>query len=93
MHRIPKEKLRFLTPLEDLTIYQWGTRTARDYFCKFCGILPFRRPSDPTPEELSEGMIPFDGWSVNLRCLEKLDLESIPVKPVYGSQLKIPSND
>jgi len=86
-HRIPKESLVLLTPWEDLVLYQWASRTARDYFCPTCGILPFRRPSDPTPGELREGAAPFDGWAVNVRCLEGVDLASIPVKRIYGSRI------
>ena len=69
-YRLPKENLRLLTPLENLTLYQWGSRTAKDFFCPKCGVLPFRRPSDPTQQELLEGVQPFDGWAVNVRCLE-----------------------
>lgn len=33
------------TPLEDATIlYQWGTKKARRYFCKRCGIMPWYHP-------------------------------------------------
>ena len=84
-HRVAKEKLRLLVPWDDLALYQWGSRTAKDYFCPVCGILPFRRPSDPTWQELQEGVEPFDGWAVNVRCLEGIDLEAIPVKKIYGS--------
>ena len=44
LHRVDPDQLRLLTPLEDLTLYQFHTHTARDYFCPTCGILPFRRP-------------------------------------------------
>jgi len=86
-HRVPKDRLRLLTPWEDLALYQWGSMTAQDYFCKTCGILPFRRPSDPTPNELRSGVEPFDGWAVNVRCLEGVDIASIPVRRVYGSRI------
>jgi hypothetical protein len=87
-HRIPKENLRLLTPWEDLVLYQWGSRTARDFFCPTCGIQPFRRPSDPTPAEIREGTQPFAGWAVNVRCLEGVDLDAIPVKKIYGSRIQ-----
>jgi hypothetical protein len=86
--RVPKENLRLLTPWEDLALYQWGSMTAKDYFCRVCGILPFRRPSDPTCEELREGVVPFDGWAINVRCLEGVDFESIPIKRIYGSRIR-----
>ena len=88
-HRVAKESLRLLVPWSDLTLYQWGSRTAKDYFCPVCGILPFRRPSDPTAQELREGVEPFDGWAVNVRCLEDLDLDAIPVKKIHGSRIEL----
>ena len=45
-HRVEESQLRIYTPLEDLCLYQWHTKTAKDYFCPVCGILPFRRPRD-----------------------------------------------
>lgn len=86
-HRIPKENLKLLTPWEDLVLYQWGSRTAKDYFCPTCGILPFRRPADPTSGERAQGVEPFDGWAVNVRCLEGVDLEAIPIKRIHGSRI------
>lgn len=75
IHRVQPDCFRLLTPLDDLTLYQFHTRTARNYFCPCCGILPFRRPrTDP-------GV-----WAVNVRCLDGVDLDAIPVKRVFGSQ-------
>lgn len=76
IHRVPPDNLRILTPLEDLTLYTFHTHTARDYFCPTCGILPFRRPR--TAEDV---------WGVNVRCLDGVDLDAIPIKRVYGSKL------
>ncbi|MFT5131590.1 MAG: hypothetical protein ACI9SC_000049 [Gammaproteobacteria bacterium] len=76
-HRVEDSQLRIFTPLEDLCLYEWHTKTAKDYFCPVCGILPFRRPSD-FPEL----------WTVNVRCLDDVDLDSIPIKKVYGSRLE-----
>jgi len=76
-----------LTPLEDLTVYEWHTRTARDYFCPTCGIMPFRIPSAPTAQETAEGKLPFTGWAINARCLEGVDLDSVPVRRVNGADL------
>jgi hypothetical protein len=89
-YRVPKDDLRLLTSWEELSVYQWGSRTAKDYFCPTCGILPFRRPSDPTPQELRDGAQPFDGWAVNVRCLRGVDLDALPIKRIHGSQIQIP---
>jgi hypothetical protein len=86
--RVPREGLRLLTSWEELTLYEWGSRTAKDYFCSRCGILPFRRPSDPTPEELREGVQPFDGWAVNVRCLDGVDVGALPIRRICGSRIR-----
>ena len=75
-HRVAQSDLRPTTPLDEMTLYQWHTRTAKDYFCPVCGILPFRRPR--TAPEL---------WTVNVRCLDGVDTEAIPIDHVYGSKL------
>jgi hypothetical protein len=87
IHRVDADRFRLLTPLDALTLYQWHTRTAEDYFCPTCGILPFRRPRHRTSGEVDAGAPEFTGWSVNVRCLEGVDLDAIPVKRVYGNEL------
>ena len=87
--RVAKGSLRLLTPWEGLSLYQWGSRTAQDYFCKTCGVLPFRRPSDPTPQELRAGVVPFDGWAVNVRCLDGVDIAALPVNRIYGRRIQL----
>lgn len=76
MFRVSEAQLKLLTPLEKMALYQFHTKTAKDYFCKTCGVLPFRRPR--TAPEM---------WSVNVRCLEGIDLDAIPVRRVHGSRL------
>jgi hypothetical protein len=75
-HRVEPSCFRLLTPLAELSQYQWHTRTATDYFCPVCGILPFRRPR--TAPHL---------WTINVRCLDGVDLTKIPIKLVFGSRL------
>lgn len=88
IHRVPRNALRMLTPLETLSVYEWGTRTAKDYFCPSCGVLPFRIPSDPTEDEIAQGKLPFEGWAVNVRCLEVVDLANVPVVLIDGASLR-----
>lgn len=75
-YRVEDSAIRIHTPLDEMTLYQWHTKTAKDYFCATCGILPFRRPR--TAPEL---------WTVNVRCLDDVDLEQIPLEHVHGSDL------
>ena len=44
--------------LENTTLYEWGTKTAKRRFCKTCGILPWYTPrSNP------------DGFGITLKCV------------------------
>ena len=52
-----------------ITNYQFGSRTAHNYFCTTCGISPFRR-SRSAPDQIN----------INARCLEGLDLDRIPIE-------------
>lgn len=65
-----------LTPLDDLLTYSFHTRTAREYFCPDCYVMPFRQPR-MTPGK----------WSVNFACVDGIDHASIPVLRVKGSEL------
>lgn len=61
----PWDGLRFLSGQENLTLYQFGTQTARHYFCKTCGIYTHhRRRSNPAEIGVNaaclEGVSPFD---------------------------------
>ena len=69
LHRVEPHCLRVLKPIEELATYSFNTHTAKDYFCKTCGILPFRQP------RTGPGL-----WSVNIRCLPDVDLGAIPIK-------------
>jgi len=88
-YRVPSPALRLSTPWEALSCYRWGSRTATDYFCPTCGILPFRRPSAPSPAEAAAGMARFDGWAVNVRCLDGIDLDALPVRRIFGSRIRL----
>lgn len=62
--------LRVTKGAENLTLYTWGTGTAKHHFCKFCGIYTHhQRRSDPSE------------CGVNLGCIQDAnprDHEPIP---------------
>lgn len=58
-HRVPPERFRLLSGQESLARYQSGTRIAKHWFCKHCGIHFFSNPR-AAPEM----------FSVNVRCLD-----------------------
>jgi hypothetical protein len=72
-HGASESSLRILSGEEELTLYQFNTMTAKHYFCRVCGIHPFTRPRlDPTR------------WAVNVRCLDGVDVSSLPVRLFDG---------
>jgi hypothetical protein len=70
---VSPERFRLLTPWEAVATYEFGTRVAKHYFCRACGISPFRRARS-NPHDVD----------VNVRCLEGVDLESLSVKHFDG---------
>jgi len=90
--RVEETQFTLLTSLSDLSLYEWGTGTAKDYFCKTCGILPFRRPRQFTQEEAATtGPLVFTGWAINARCLAGLDTSTLPIRHIHASQLPLPN--
>jgi hypothetical protein len=72
-HGASEKNLSILSGETDLVLYQFNTMTAKHYFCRHCGIHPFIRPRlDPTR------------WAVNVRCLEGVELSTIPVRSFDG---------
>jgi hypothetical protein len=87
--RVSREALRVLTGTDELSIYRWGSMTGEDYFCRTCGILPFRKPGALTANERADGRVEFDGWAVNVRCLQGVDFDNLPRLRIEGSKLHI----
>jgi hypothetical protein len=56
---VARADLRIVTGDDNLTLYSFGTHTAKHYFCKTCGIYTHhQRRSDP------------DEYGVNMGCIE-----------------------
>lgn len=70
---VPKGDFHLLRGAELMTTYTFNTQVAQHYFCSVCGCKPFYVPrSNP------------DGYSVNVRCLDKSTFENIIVRPFDG---------
>lgn len=70
---VPAASFRVLCGAPQLTAYTFHTHTARHLFCPRCGVQAFYRPrSHP------------DGWSVNVRCLDDVDLTTWTFVPFDG---------
>ena len=71
---VPADRFRLLTGRDDLTSYRFNTGQANHLFCRECGVKPFYVPrSHP------------DGYSVNVRCLDRQTIGSVEVVPFDGA--------
>ena len=70
---VRKEAFRLVEGEGALATYTFNTGVAKHYFCKVCGCKPYYVPrSNP------------DGFSVNLRCLDKATVRSVKILPFDG---------
>lgn len=70
---VPGRRFRLLRGTGDLVEYRFGSRTARHFFCRHCGVQSFYVPrSNP------------DGYSINARCLDSATVESMKTEPFDG---------
>ena len=72
---VPRGKLRLLTPPENMATYTFNTHVIQHHFCPTCGMHPFGEAPDPKGNAMA---------AVNIRCLEDIDLASIPVQMYDG---------
>ncbi|VTU39828.1 GFA family protein [Variovorax sp. PBL-E5] len=72
---VPRDSLRLLTPAEDMATYLFNKHVIRHHFCPTCGIHPFGEGTDPKGNRMA---------AVNIRCLEGVALEAVPVQHFDG---------
>ncbi|MCW8348283.1 MULTISPECIES: hypothetical protein [Vibrio] len=49
--------------------------------------MTFRKPSQLTSHEIAAGKASFQGWAINLRCVEEVDLSTLPIVHIDGASL------
>lgn len=70
---VPRHHFQLVRGEDSITTYTFNTGVAQHYFCKICGCKPFYIPrSNP------------DGYSVNVRCLDKTSIGKMTVIPFDG---------
>jgi hypothetical protein len=72
---VPREKLTLLTPEEAASTYTFNKHVIKHRFCPTCGIHPYGEGVDPQGRQMA---------AINLRCVEGLDLTTIPVTEFDG---------
>ena len=67
---VPRARFRLLRGAQALSEYRFNTGTAQHLFCSRCGVKSFYVPrSNP------------DGYSVNLRCLDRSTIAAVVIEP------------
>jgi hypothetical protein len=75
---VPRDKLRLLTPEENIGTYTFNKHVIKHCFCKTCGIHAYGEGADAKGNKMA---------AINIRCLENLELSSVPVKHFDGRSL------
>ena len=75
---VPHDKLKLLTPEKDLATYTFNKQAIKHRFCPNCGIHPYGEGTDPKGNKMA---------AINIRCLENVDVASLPVKHFDGRAL------
>lgn len=73
---VPKDQFELKTPEEDASTYLFNKHAIRHRFCPVCGIHPYAEAVNPKTG------VPTA--AINIRCIEGIDLEKIPVVHVDG---------
>lgn len=77
MLKVHESQMRIISGQEVLSTYTFHTNTAQHHFCSVCGIYPFHRKR-VTP----------DHFSINVHCLDDIDLSGVPVRATDGVGMK-----
>jgi hypothetical protein len=77
---VPAAQFEQTSGQEALTDYQFGKKRIHHAFCKTCGIKSFSHGVAPDGREMV---------AVNVRCLDGIDLNAIPITQFDGRSLPI----
>ncbi|WPC03767.1 GFA family protein [Pseudomonas sp. MBLB4123] len=75
---VPRDRLSLLTPDSDAATYSFNKHVIQHRFCPRCGIHPFGEGTDPKGNAMA---------AINIRCLEGIDLDAVPVQQFDGRAL------
>jgi hypothetical protein len=77
---VPATEFDLLSGADALTDYQFGKKRIHHLFCKHCGIRSFGRGAMPDGTPVV---------AVNVRCLDGVDLDALPVQRFDGKRLPL----
>jgi hypothetical protein len=75
---VPKDQFKLLTPDENASTYTFNKHFIKHRFCPKCGIHTYGEATDRKGTPIA---------AVNIRCLEDVDLDKVPVTPFDGKSL------
>ena len=72
---VPRDKMRLLTPEDAVATYTFNRHVIKHRFCPTCGMHPYGEGADPKGNAMA---------AINLRCVEDIDIDAIPVQRFDG---------
>jgi len=72
---VPKEQFRLTTPEQNASTYTFNKHVIKHRFCAICGIHPYAEASNAQGQPMA---------AINVRCIEGIDLDAVPVKHFDG---------
>lgn len=72
---VPRTQVDFVTDEAHAATYLFNKHNIRHRFCQTCGIHPYAEAKDPKGVETV---------AVNVRCIEGIDLDAVPVTHYDG---------
>lgn len=72
---VARDKLKLLTPEDAAATYTFNKHAIKHRFCPTCGIHPYGEGADPQGRAMA---------AINIRCLEGIDIEAVPVQHYDG---------
>jgi hypothetical protein len=75
---VPRSALKLSTPDEAASTYTFNKHVIKHRFCPVCGMHPYGEGTDPKGNEMA---------AINIRCIEDIDLDAIPVQKYDGRKI------
>jgi hypothetical protein len=75
---VPRSSLKLKTPESAVSTYTFNKHVIKHQFCPRCGIHTHGEGTDPKGNAMA---------AINLRCIENLDLNTVPVHHFDGKSL------
>jgi hypothetical protein len=72
---VPREAMTLKTPESAYSTYRFNTHRLAHHFCPNCGVAPFSEGAKPDGSAMA---------SINVRCLDGVDLAALTVVPFDG---------